>query len=386
MIDEKLLQFSTDSEREKLEAIIKYGSHSKAAKALGITINAVGKAYRRVKKRAAKKNYSTEFGTERLVPEGFTTKKIAKCFNKDGELIINWVSAEPEKERQFELLKEAVEALSEPIKGLIDPVPSPTHTTSDLMTTYPTPEPHLGMYSWKDETGDDYDLSIAENILITGMRELVDSAPPSKKALIINVADFFHADNESNQTTMSGNALDVDGRYGKVFQVGVKIKRELINMALEKHEEVEVMAALGNHDKHSIFCLMMVMRAVFEREPRVKIHLPNNPFSYHVFGKNLIGLHHGNGVKVNDLPLIMAADMPEAWGETIHRTFFTGHIHHKQVKEHPGCIVESFRSIAAKDSWHNGAGYRAGRAMEAIIFHKDGGEHGRRTVNIKREL
>jgi hypothetical protein len=384
MIDPGLLEFATtETEKQAIEATIKHGTQRQAARELGKTYKAISKTIIRVKKKAAKKNYSTEYGTERIVPEGFTAKKVSKCFNRDGELIINWISAEPEKEKQFELLQEAVKVLSEPIKGLADPIPTPTNTSFDLLAVYPIAEPHIGMYSWKDETGDDYDANIAKTLLVNSMIELVDSAPNCDEAFIPNLADFFHADNSDNRTAQSGNVLDVDSRWGRVFQIGVAAKREIINLALKKHKRVIVKSGLGNHDEHSIYCLMSMMKAYFENEPRVEIHLPHNPFAYHVFGKNLIGLHHGNGVKANDLPLIMATDMPEAWGDALYRTFFMGHIHHKTMKEHPGCIVESFRSIAAKDSWHNGAGYRAGRAMEAIIFHKDGGEHGRRTVNIK---
>jgi hypothetical protein len=34
--------------------------------------------------------------------------------------------------------------------------------------------------------------------------------------VILNLGDFFHADNELNRTQVSGNALDVDTRYAKV--------------------------------------------------------------------------------------------------------------------------------------------------------------------------
>ncbi|MCK5604150.1 oxidoreductase [Candidatus Pacearchaeota archaeon] len=383
MIDPKLLDFAkTEIEKKTIEAVIKYINYKDAAKELNVTINAVNKAIIRVRRRAARKNYSTEFGKERLVPEGFTTKKVSKCFNRDGDLIINWVSAEPEKERQFELLKEAVVALSEPIKGLAKPVTVPTKTSNRLMACYPVAEPHLGMYSWKEETGEDYDADIAKTLLVNSMKELVDSAPDCDEAFIPNLADFFHADNSDNRTAQSGNVLDVDSRWGRVFQIGVAAKREVINLALKKHKRVVVKSGLGNHDEHSIYCLMSMMKAYFENEPRVTIDLPHNPFAYHTFGKNLIGLHHGNGVKAAELPMIMAADQAKAWGDTLHRHFLRGHIHHKEVKEYAGCIVESFRSIAAKDSWHNGAGYRAGRSMECIIYHIDGGEHGRRIVNI----
>ena len=381
MIDLGLLGFATDKERIMLEAIIEHGEQKKAAKALGVTANAVGKALRRVKKRAGVQNYTTEFGNERVLREGFTVKKTSQCRNKDGEIILDWVTSEPEKERQFDLLKEAAVALAEPIRGMAKPIKSPIKINDDFMACYVIADAHLGMYAWGDEASEDYDLDIAEKVINESMAELVESAPPTKTALIANLADYFHADNSENKTLRSGNVLDVDSRWAKVLQVGVSVYRNVINLALTKHEKVVVKSAIGNHDDHSVFCLAMMMAAYFENEPRVEIVLPINPYAYHVFGKNLIGIHHGN-IKTDRLPGIMANDKPVEWGATIYRVFLGGHLHHRQVKEFPGCTVELFRSIAANDAWGHGAGYRSGRSMECIIYEADGGEHGRRVVNI----
>lgn len=382
-IDPGLLEFAeTDVEIRNIKAVIDLGSQRKAAADLGISHQALGESIRKVKARAAKKNFTTEFGSDRLTREGFSVTKTAQMRNRDGDIVVDWTSSSPDKEKQFDMIKEVAVALAEPIRGMAKPIAAPTNTSSELMACYPIPEPHMGLYSWKTETGADYDTDIAEAILLNSMTELVESAPNSDKALIVNLGDYFHLDDESNQTKQSGNALDVDGRWSRVFKIGVKVHREMINLALKKHDHVTVKSGLGNHDKQSIYCLMSMMDAYFENEPRVHIELPINPFAYHTFGKNLIGIHHGNGVKPDKMPLVMATDMPKEWGNSIFRTMLMGHIHHRTVKEHPGCTVESFRSVAAKDSWHNGAGYRAGRGMECIIYHKDGGEHGRRIVNI----
>jgi hypothetical protein len=45
-------------------------------------------------------------------------------------------------------------------------------------------------------------------------------------------------------------------------------------------------------------------------------------------------------------------------------------------------MFESFRTLAAKDAWHSGQGYRSGRDMKCIILHKEFGEIGRQTVNL----
>lgn len=374
----------TPIERAYFDCIIEEGGDRvRAAEAMGVSINAIGKGVHRVRKRARKAGYSPECGVDVAVPSGYVIKGVSTNYDGEGNIKQQWVKTQRDRENMLEKLTDAVNAIIEPVRGLARIVTAPTNTSGKFMTLYPIAEPHMGMYSCAEETGADYDTKIAETLLLNSMEELVDSAPNSDEGVIANLADYFHTDNSNNRTLQSGNILDVDTRWGKVFQVGVRAKRECINLALKKHKHVTVMSGIGNHDEHSIFALMMMMQAYFENEPRVTIKLPFNPFAYHTFGKNLIGLHHGNGVKASNLPLIMASDMPEAWGDSSYRVFIRGHIHHKEVKEHPGCIVESFRSIAAKDSWHNGAGYRSSRAMEAIVYDYEGGEHGRHIVYIK---
>lgn len=46
-------------------------------------------------------------------------------------------------------------------------------------------------------------------------------------------------------------------------------------------------------------------------------------------------------------------------------------------------IVESFRTLAAKDAWHSSMGYQSGRDMKCILFHKDWGEVERHTVSVQ---
>jgi hypothetical protein len=79
---------------------------------------------------------------------------------------------------------------------------------------------------------------------------------------------------------------------------------------------------------------------------------------------------------------IMAADEPEKWGETKHRYWYVGHVHHQDVKEYRGGVVEYFRTLAARDAWHAGQGYRAGRDMRLIVHHREFGEIERHRADI----
>jgi hypothetical protein len=251
------------------------------------------------------------------------------------------------------------------------------------MTVYPLGDPHVGMYAWKAECGEDFDTSIARDDLLAATSRLVQVAPSSERALIANLGDFFHGDNDSNTTSRSHNTLDVDTRWPKVLKVGCMLMVDLIQLALKKHQSVEVINAIGNHDDHSSIMLAAFLGAWFHDEPRVVIHDTVGKFHYLEFGRNLLGVTHGDTVKLLALDSLMAADQPESWGRTVHRYWYTGHIHHTSKQELRGCVVESFRTLAAKDSWHTGQGYRAGRDMYAIVLDREHGEVERYRCDIR---
>lgn len=255
----------------------------------------------------------------------------------------------------------------------LDKIIAPRTKMSDSITVYPMGDPHVGMYAWKKSTGEDFDCDIAERDLIAAMDDLVDRAHPTDTAAIIELGDFFHADSLFNQTT-GGTPMDVDTRWPRVLEIGLKIMIRLIQRALEKHKRVKVIIAIGNHDTHSAIFLSIALRLAFEKNTRVEIFDTVNSFHYFEFGCNLFGVHHGDKVKKTNLPGVMAADQPEAWGRTTHRYWFTGHIHHVEAIEIIGTIVRSYRTLASKDEWTHNKGYRSGRDMHALTFHKLFGE------------
>lgn len=130
-------------------------------------------------------------------------------------------------------------------------VKTPKRLNRDLLAVYPLGDPHVGLYAWEHETGEAFDLAIAERIMKAAIDDLVDRAPPAETALLVDLGDFFHADNASNQTMRSGHALDVDTRWGKVFETGIRIMAYQIEALLRKHRNVHVIVEIGNHDDHS---------------------------------------------------------------------------------------------------------------------------------------
>lgn len=302
----------------------------------------------------------------------------------DGEEIktLEWRQERPDKQ-SLEQLREAFMASLGEIKPL-PKIPQPKISLKDILVCYPAGDPHIGMYAFYKETGENFDCEIAEEDLLSATDYLVSVTPPSERALIINLGDFFHSDNLAGVTNRSGANLDVDTRWPRVLQIGIAIMRRMIERALQKHKHVTVINAIGNHDDQSSIMLSVALRLLFEKNKRVEVLETNNAFHYFEFGKCLIGVHHGHSVKKERLPGLMAADKPEEWGRTKFRYWLTGHVHHKTITEIDAVIIESFRTLASKDAWHTNSGYRAGRDMNAIVYHKDYGETDRHRCDILR--
>jgi hypothetical protein len=315
------------------------------------------------------------------VPEGHSIKGVSALVSGDGRTIQQWVKTKAENsDHVIDALKETFAKY----KGHAKPVPPPKHASRDLLTVYPIGDFHAGLYSWAAETGEDWDLDIAEKTLRGTMADLVSSAPASETGLVLSLGDFFHMDDASNRTPASGHALDVDTRRAKVLQVGVKLLIDCIELALAKHKKVIVRCLAGNHDPATTPALNIALWAFFNKNPRVSVDCSPSKFFYHQFGKVMIASTHGDMCKMADLPGVMASAQPEMWGASRFRYGYTGHIHHKSqiCKEINGVICESFQVLPPADAWHAAVGYGAGRSMQAITHHRETGEKFRHIVSI----
>jgi len=369
------------TDEQLIKALATGISNREIARQLGVNESSI----RVRKQKLALKGYSPEHDMTHLVPDGFQVKGVSSLYNKDGVLSAQWVKSTADRERQLEILTEMCQGFIQDLPKLTPITIYNEHTIhEDKLAVYPLGDPHIGMMAWAEECGDSWDLKIAEEVFCSIFDRVVKTAPPCKRALIINLGDFLHRDNSAGTTSRSGNILDCDGRYAKMVQVAVKIKRQMITTALEYHEEVEVWILPGNHDDVGSLFLAIALKHIYENEPRVIINDNPSLFQYHQFGKVLIGAHHGHTCKMQNLPGVMAADKFKEWGLTEHRYWLTGHIHHDSKKEFPGCMVESFRTLAAKDAYGTNGGWRAGRDTKCIVYHREFGEVERHTINISQ--
>jgi hypothetical protein len=328
----------------------------------------------------ARRGYSPEHDMTRTVPDGYFVKGVSSYYDADGNLKGQWVKSSADQERQDEIFREAIAAMVDEIEPAA-PVKPPKSSLDHLMACYPVGDHHLGMLSWAEETGANYDLDIAERLLSGAATHLVQTAPHSTRAVIVILGDFLHYDSFVAVTPTNKNPLDADGRYPKMVRVAIRSLRRMVKTALEHHQEVLLIIEFGNHDPATSVFLMEALAALYDDEPRVTVDRSPRHHHYFSFGKCLVGTHHGHGTKMADLPLLMATDQPDLWGQAEYRYWWTGHVHHDQAKDFNGCRVESFRILAPADAWAANKGYRSQRDMKAIILHKDYGEVARHIVN-----
>jgi hypothetical protein len=374
-----LAPFATPRQLVIAEAVEKHGVVG-AAKELGVGHSTVSEAMARIRKKAARHGQAPGHFNSGVAP-GYLMGKVTVQRSKDGQVERTWERQSPDAAENEQRLKEFAATLAEGVKGLAPLSIGPQKVADELLSVYPWGDPHFGMYAWWQDAGADFDLEIAERLTCSAVDRLVSAAPEGSTGLLLNLGDMFHADNQRN-TTNSGHQLDVDGRWAKVQQVGLKAKIHCIRRMLEKHSKVIVRINKGNHDGHSSYALALMLSCFFHDDPRVEVDLSPSLCWYLQFGKVLLGSTHGDTIKGKDMLSVMAADKPKEWGQTSHRYWYVGHVHHKDVKEYPGGLVEYVRTLAARDAWHQGQGYRAGRDMQLIVHHKEHGEIERHRVDV----
>lgn len=371
---------------EYLTAYLKYQSYRKVAKELNRAESTIRRSLKELRSKYQLRTSSVPSNHLKPVPEVFNVKGYSAYYGPDGERRGHWIKTDRSKDEMYQDLKDHMEELAQELpilnkKSFQKPV------ESSLLAVYPLGDPHIGLLTYKPETGQNWDLTIAEKTFLPMFDRLVKAAPPCEEALIIDLGDFWHYDAMDQRTVRSGHKVDADGRPSKMVRTGYRILLQMIESALGQHKRVHVKIMPGNHDDLGSIFLRVSLAHVYQNEPRVIVDPSPNVFQYFIWGDNLIGIHHGDKAKLTDLPLVMASDMPEEWGNSKHRYWYVGHFHHDSTrqfagKELHGCKVETFRSIIAAEAYAHEAGYRAGQDGKVLILHEKHGEIQRHTINI----
>jgi hypothetical protein len=222
---------------------------------------------------------------------------------------------------------------------------------------------HFGKLAWREEAGEDYDLSLAREAFERAVEDLVWKARgfPLQRILLPIGNDLLQTDNLAGTTT-GGTPQDTDSRYVKAFRAA----RSALAWAIDRlatEAPVLVIVVPGNHDRLTSFHMGEVLAAQFAADPRVTVDNSPKLRKYVAFGVNLLGFTHGSEEKHADLPLIMAREEPELWSAAQHYEWHIGHLHKSKETRYTagdsfnGVRVRILPSLCAADAWHYSKGY-----------------------------
>lgn len=333
------------------------------------------------KAKLAKKGVGHGRDVSHLVPDGYKIKGTSSLVDEFGNTKLQWVKTDTDAERQVEFMKAVIEGMKSEITPVVPVKAVRTKRDDKLLNLYTVSDFHLGMLAWADESGDDWDMKIAEDLFSRWFDAAFQKAPDAGTGVINLLGDFAHFDSLVAVTPASGHALDADTRYQKLVRYMIRMVRRVVDMALVKHKNVRLLIVQGNHDESGMIWLAEMFSTLYDNEPRVFVDTSPDVYKMVQHGKTTLFFHHGHKARFDAIEPVMIAKFRKAFGESVYSYAHVGHLHHQKIVESRNMIVEQHRTLAAKDAYASRGGWMSGRSANVITYSAEYGEVARLTIS-----
>lgn len=391
----------TEELRRRADAYREHGTLVKAAAALGIGKSALAESIKRAAEagllgtepvlpgfrisRISNTPSGTfiqqapERGEKFAVPTGHVVKGVSALVDAEGRVIQQWQKTAVETEGQLVAFRAMVDGLKEDLPR-ITIMPAPQHVEEDLLNQFVVTDSHFGMLAHREETGADYDLRLAEQLLLDWFAAAVAGAPQAHTAVLAQLGDLLHHDALESVTPAHKHVLDADSRLHKVVRVVIRTLRRVVDMLLQKHKHVHVVMASGNHDPASSVWVRELLATIYENEPRVSVD--TSPMLYHAYkwGDTALFYHHGHKRGVAQVDATLAGMFREMFGASKYAFAHVGHLHSDEGRKSALMYVERHETLAAPDAYAAGGGWLSGRSAKVITYSRRYGEVARATL------
>lgn len=391
----------TEELRRRADAYREHGTLIKAAAALGIGKSALADSLKRAAEagllgtepvlpgfrisRISNTPSGTfiqqapERGDRFEVPTGHVVKGVSALVDAEGRVIQQWQKTAVEQEGQLAAFRAMVDGLKEDLPR-ITIMPAPQHVEDDLLNQFVVTDSHFGMLAHREETGADYDLRLAEQLLLDWFAAAVAGAPQAHTAVLAQLGDLLHHDALESVTPAHKHVLDADSRLHKVVRVVIRTLRRVIDMLLQKHKHVHVVMASGNHDPASSVWVRELLATIYENEPRVSVD--TSPMLYYAYkwGDTLLMYHHGHKRGITNVDATLAGMFREMFGASKYAFAHVGHLHSDEGRKSALMYVERHETLAAPDAYAAGGGWLSGRSAKVITYSRRFGEVARATL------
>lgn len=266
--------------------------------------------------------------------EGFTAHNATVQVSKSGEIIQAWIK---QKADAFDP-EDFIAAIRETVEPVDIELPELTNTSR--MLEIPLFDMHWGVAFM-----DYYKPVLSEIITLIKSRHW-------DKVVIPFGQDYFHNDSVVKGETTKGTPIEkVDMR--RAVKEGRDFMYAIIEAALTKANNVEVIYTPGNHDSSISW---MFMQVLLERYGKIERVLVDDSFEYRkviTYGKNSIMVTHGDSKQATakNLAHIFAISFPTEFAQADVREIHSGHLHHESEADIYGVMARRLSSGGKKDGW-----------------------------------
>lgn len=274
-----------------------------------------------------------------------------------------------------EVLRPLMEWIEKEAPDYSVPTLSVSHNDNKEVWIIPIADFHWGKYTSLDESQKKTNRELAKRRFRFLIRQVIQEASPRgtpQKIFLVFGGDWLHVDDREGNTTR-GTRQDTDGVLFELVRGGCELQREAVDL-LRQIAPVDVWRLPGNHDETQAFRDAQVLEAWYRNAEDVSVTVSARAREYTTYGKTLIGLTHGNNVKLDDLPTLMATEKPREWGSCPHRLFFTEHFHTLKTVEgrtsiygSRGVLLCQGWTMTGDDRWHTQRGFTG--SVRGVALH-----------------
>lgn len=287
-----------------------------------------------------------------------------------------------------DMLKAVKEAFKEEITPFLFTQPKYIEGLNDnkLMEIAPI-ELHIGKMSNKVETGENYDLKIAQKRFYDIFEDIYRKQEIEKcgHCVVIIGSDFFNSESD-NCTSKDKIPQENDSRYIKLFREGIKMYIRALLTLRGLFNKVDVMLCAGNHARAMETFLYMALEQRFVDDNVINFIENYRLTQVYTFGKCAIFYNHGDANLKQTIKSI-PAEFAEVWGTHPYRELHLGHLHKEiTVDDDGGMITRRIGSPCATDAWHYGNRFvGAIKKHQIFIWDKNSGLRDLHYITVKED-
>lgn len=251
----------------------------------------------------------------------------------------------------------------------------------DLLGVISIRDAHFGLFTEHPGPYATYNLEDAQDAYVSAFDELFERAIKSGvRTLVYPIgSDMLHVDNPQNTTT-KGTPQDVSAQWWEAFTAAVSSINWCVNRAVGELGEGNVIVVLenGNHDHHLSRLLGLTIQ---QRWEGVTVLTSADSIKRFTFGRTHLFFHHGDGIKPENYPGIIATDHPEVVGKGDYVEVLSGHLHHRRRSVlgasgdylEAGAIVHRITpALCPSSNWSEASGYRSSPGAQLTLYDMDG--------------